>query len=280
MSRRESRSIGRREALSVLGAGAWMAHTAAAASEPALHFGGLDHVEFTVSDVAKSIAFYARVFGRTVLKNNKTTRRYLQLGPCYIAMEQAPEIHVDHFSAGIEGFQITGLHRYLDERGIAYRDYPSGRDLYVTDLDGTRMQLGGYASWSSLSGGTASPESIPNLGDPVFQPTGFDHILVNVADPEKSAAFYEKIFGQVTRRNNNRTWFQAGKTQIGLLQTPSGQRAGVNHYCVSAAPFDYASTTKKLKQADARLVDPEVAGAPEFRDPDGLLVQVMGPRTR
>jgi catechol 2,3-dioxygenase-like lactoylglutathione lyase family enzyme len=279
MSRHESRPIGRRQALSVLGAGAWMARRTAAASEQPLHFGGLDHVEFTVSDVAKSIAFYARVFGNTVLKNNKTTRRYLQLGPCYIAMEQAQEIHVDHFCAGIQEFQIAGLHTYLDERGIPYRDYPSGRDLYVTDPDGTRMQLGADSSWSSLLGGTASPESI-SAGEPIFRPTGFDHILVNVSDPQKSAAFYEKIFGPVARRNNNRTWFQAGKTQIGLLQTPSGQRAGVNHYAVAAAGFDYASATKKLEQAGAMLVEPEVTGAPEFRDPDGLLIQVMGPRTR
>jgi len=280
MSRHESRSIFRREALSALGAGAWAARLAAAATEPALHFGGLDHVEFTVSDVAKSIAFYARIFGNTVLKNNKTTRRYLQLGPCYIAMEQAQEIHVDHFCAGIEGFQIAGLHSYLEQRGIAYRDYPSGRDLYVTDPDGTRMQLGADSSWNSLLGGTASPESLPNTGEPIFRPTGFDHILVNVSDPEKSAAFYEKIFGPATRRNNNRTWFQAGKTQVGLLQTPSGQRPGVNHFCVAAASFDYASATKKLELAGARLVDPEVGAAPEFRDPDGLPIQVMGPRAR
>lgn len=264
----------------MLGAGALAVRGTAAAPEPALHFGGLDHLEFTVSDVAKSIAFYTRVFGNTVLKNNRTTRRYLQLGPCYLAMEQAQEIHVDHFCAGIEGFQIAGLHSYLDERGIAYRDYPSGRDLYVTDPDGTRLQLGSANSWNSLLGGTASPESMALGGEPVFQPLGFDHILINVADPEKSAAFYEKIFGPVARRNNNRTWFQAGKTQIGLLQTPGGQRAGVNHYCVSAAPFDYASATKKLELAGASLVAPELAGAPEFRDPDGLLIQVTGPRKR
>ncbi|HEV3334428.1 MAG TPA: VOC family protein [Bryobacteraceae bacterium] len=279
MLRHESRSIGRREALSMLGASAWAARLAGAASDPALHFGGLDHIEFTVSDVSKSIAFYARVFGNTVLKNNKTTRRYLQLGRCYIAMEQAQEVHVDHFCAGIEAFQIAGLHTYLEQRGIAYRDYPSGHDLYVTDPDGTRLQLGADSSWSSLLGGTASPESLSS-GEPVFHATGFDHILVNVSDPAKSAAFYEKIFGPVARRNNNRTWFQAGKTQIGLLETPAGQRAGVNHYCVAAASFDYAEAIKKLEQASARPVEPEVRGAPEFRDPDGLLIQVMGPRTR
>jgi len=280
MLRDASRSIGRREALSVIGLGALAVVRSAAAAEPALHFGGLDHVEFTVSDPAKSIAFYARIFGNAVLKNNKTTRRYLQLGPCYIAMERGQEIHVDHFCSGIEGFDISGLHGYLERLGIAYRDYPSGRDLYVTDPDGTRLQLGGYRSWNSLLNGTASPESLPAAGEPIFRPAGFDHILVNVTDVATSVAFYEKIFGPVVRRNNNRTWFQAGKTQVGLLETPAGQRAGVNHYCVSAAPFDYADATRKLEQAGASLVEPEVRGAPEFRDSDGYLIQVMGPRGR
>jgi catechol 2,3-dioxygenase-like lactoylglutathione lyase family enzyme len=278
MSGAEFGSIGRRQALSILGIGFCAGRFASAAPETPWQFGGLDHVEFGVSDVAKSTEFYARIFGNTVLKNNKTTRRYLQLGTGYIAMEKAQETRVDHFCAGIEKFQIADLHRYLDQQNIAYRDYPSGRDLYVTDPDGARIQLGAYDSWSSLLNGTASAESVP-IGEPIFRPNGFDHILVNVSDVEKSVAFYEKTFGPVVRRNNNRTWFQAGKTQIGLLETPAGQRAGVNHYCVSAAPFDYADATRKLEQAGARLVEPEVRGAPEFRDSDGYLIQVMG-RTR
>jgi catechol 2,3-dioxygenase-like lactoylglutathione lyase family enzyme len=60
---------------------------------------------------------------------------------------------------------------------------------------------------------------------------------------------------------------------------PSGQRAGVNHFCVSAVAFDYDAVIKKLEQAGAKLETPEVARAPEFRDPDGYLIQVMSPRT-
>jgi hypothetical protein len=42
--------------------------------------------------------------------------------------------------------------------------------------------------------------------------------------------------------------------------------------------FTYEAVLKKLEQAGAKLEAPEVAGAPEFRDPDGILVQVMGAR--
>jgi catechol 2,3-dioxygenase-like lactoylglutathione lyase family enzyme len=269
----------RRELLGMLGVGA-IAIRKAAAADSALRFTALDHVEFLVSDLEKSAAFYARVFGNTVLKNNKTTRRYLKLGASYIAMDRNAQgaVNVDHFCAGISGFDVAAVHSYLTAKGVAYRDFPSGKDLAVTDPDGTRLQLATDNGWAQLLGGTASPETISVGVDPVFRPTGIDHILLNVTDAEKSVAFYEKILGPVTQRNNNRIWFQAGTGRIGLLKTPAGGKAGVNHYCVSVEKFDYDTAAKKLGQAGVKLDAPEVAGAPDLRDPDGYRVQVMGPR--
>jgi catechol 2,3-dioxygenase-like lactoylglutathione lyase family enzyme len=266
----------RREMLAILGAGA-LALRKAAAAETDLPFTSIDHVEFLVSDAEKSAAFYARVFGNTVLKNNKTTRRYVKIGASYLAMDKG-EVRVDHFCAGIPGFQVAGVHSYLDGKGIAYRDFPSGKDLAVADPDGTRLQLATDNGWAQLLGGTASPETMPMSSEPVFRAVGIDHILLNVSDPEKSAAFYEKILGPVTQRNNNRIWFQAGTGRIGLLKTPAGEKAGVNHYCVSVEKFDYDTAVKKLQQAGVKLDKPEIAGSPDLRDPDGYRVQVMGPR--
>jgi catechol 2,3-dioxygenase-like lactoylglutathione lyase family enzyme len=270
--------IARRKAMGVLGAGAFaygFGSRRAAAADSGLRFTGLDHVEFTVSDVEKSLALYIQIFGNTVMKNNQTTRRYLKLGSCYIALDKAEAIRVDHYCAGIEGFNIAAVHAYLQQNGIAYRDFPSGKDLAVADPDGIRTQLAANDGWTQLTAGTASPESAPQPTGPIFRPTGLDHILLNVADPEKSAAFYEKIFGAVSQRNNNRIWFQAGKSRIGLLQTPAGQRPGVNHYCVAVEAFDYDAAVKKLEQAGAKVETPEAAGAPQFRDRDGFLIQVM-----
>ena len=269
----------RREMLAMLGASTVAMHKALAA-DAALRFTALDHVEFLVSDVEKSAAFYARVFGNTVLKNNKTTRRYLKLGPSYIAMDRNAQgaINVDHFCAGIPGFDVASVHSYLDGKGIAYRDFPSGKDLAVPDPDGTRLQLATDNGWAQLLTGTASPEAISIDGEAIFRPTGIDHILLNVTDPEKSAAFYEKILGPVTQRNNNRIWFQTGTGRIGLLKTPAGEKAGVNHYCVAVEKFDYDTAVKRLQPAGVKFDMPEIAGAPDLRDPDGYRVQVMGPR--
>jgi len=270
------RRMRRRELFGVLGVGSFAIRRAVAA-DAALRFTALDHVEFLVSDVEKSAAFYALVFGNTVLKNNKTTRRYVKIGASYLAMDKG-QVRVDHVCAGIPQFDVAALHAYLDAKGVAYRDFPSGKDLAVADPDGTRLQLATDNGWAQLLGGTASPETLSIGGDPVFRPTGIDHILLNVTDPEKSTAFYEKILGPVTQRNNNRIWFQAGTGRIGLLKTPAGEKAGVNHYCVSVEKFDYDNAVKKLQAAGVKLDKAEIAGAPDLRDPDGYRVQVMGPR--
>ena len=271
-------AIDRRSVLGLLGAGAWAARNSAAAE--ALNFSALDHIEISVPDAARSAAFYGNIFGGSVWKNKQTPKKYVKVASWYLAIDRKPEAaRVDHFSVGLRDYQISALHSYLEQRGIAYRDFPSGRDLNVTDSDGIRVQLSSENSFAPLEGTTALRETETNGPPALFQAAGLDHILLNVSDPEKSAAFYEKIFGPVTQRNNNRIWFQAGKSRIGLLQTPAGQRSGVNHFCVSAAAFDYASVTKKLEQAGVKVESPEIAGAPEFRDPDGFLVQVMAPRT-
>ncbi|MBV8843196.1 MAG: VOC family protein, partial [Bryobacterales bacterium] len=189
------------------------------------------------------------------------------------------QIKVDHICAGLPGFDIAGMHDYLRQHGIEYRDYPSGKDLSVGEPDGgVRLQLASDHGWQALLGGTASPESVPAGGEAIFRPAGIDHILLNVDDPETSAAFYATIFGPVAQRNNNRIWFQVGTSRVGLLKTPQGAKPGVNHFCVAAAPFEYGAAVMKLEQAGAKVEMPEVAGAPEFRDPDGYLVQVMRSR--
>lgn len=277
MWRREQSVVtSRREALIVLGAGLSGFGRVDAATDPPFRYTALDHVETSVPDSAKSAAFYSSVFGGPVWKNNQTERRYVMLGPCYIAIEQGRQpMGVDHFSVGIDAYDINALHSYLKQESIAYRDYPSGRDLNVTDPDGIHVQLSSDNTWSQLKGATASPVAGTQHGEAIFRPLGLDHILLNVPDPEASAVFYAKILGPVTQRNNGRIWFRTGRSRVGLLKTPAGQKPGVNHFCVSAAPFDYTAVTKRLAEANAKVETPELAGAPEFRDPEGLLIQVL-----
>ncbi len=151
---------------------------------------------------------------------------------------------------------------------------PSGRDTAVVDSDGIRIQLSPENGWSLLKPPTFVPDAVVLDETAVFRPIGIEHVLLNVADPEASARFYEQIFGPVSQRGNDRVWFRLGRSRIGLLKTPAGQRAGVNHFCVSAEPFDYDAAVARLAALGAKIEPAEVRGAPSFRDLDGMLVQV------
>ena len=267
--------LSRREAIGMIAA----ARVLTAAAPETLRFTKFDHVETNAPDAAKSAAFYARAFGGPIWKNNKTPRRYVKLGLCYLAIEQGREpLGVDHFSAGIEGFQIADAHAYLEQRGIAYKDYPSGRDLNIKDPDGINIQLSADNTWKQMEGTTASAEATTIPGPAIVSPAGIEHILLNVSEPEKSALFYAKIFGPIIERRNNRIWFHVGKSRLALLKVPAGEKPGVNHFCVTAPSFDYDTVTRQLAGLGAHIEKPEVAGAPEFLDPDGLRVQIMLPR--
>src|ERR1051325_7619067 len=98
------RRISRRDALVALGV---------AAMRPARGDAGLlratrvDHVSLAVGDVDKALVFYRTLFGNEVLKDSRTPRRYLRLGPCYLATAPAAAgeaKRIDHVGIGISNY--------------------------------------------------------------------------------------------------------------------------------------------------------------------------------
>jgi catechol 2,3-dioxygenase-like lactoylglutathione lyase family enzyme len=269
--------VTRREALYAVGVGV-LAAARPFAQDASLEVAAIDHIEFYVSQVERTRDFFAAVFGATLLKNASASKSYLKLGSSYMAFERprtaGGPLTTDHVSVSIRNIEMARVHALLDARGIAYRDYPSGRDTAVVDADGIRTQLSPENGWSFLKPPTFAPDTAGLKEDAVFRPTGIDHVLLNVADPDASVTFYERVFGPVTARRSNRIWFQAGRSRIGLLKTPDGQKPGVNHFCVSAEKFNYDAIVTRLAALGAKIEPAEIPGAPSFRDPDGMLVQV------
>ena len=228
----------------------------------------LDHIEFTVSDVLRSRDFYGRVFGYDVMKNNRTQRRYVRLGESYLAFEPNTVVRVDHFSAGIAGFDVNKLHEYLSARGIAYRDFPSGRDLNVTDSDGLRLQLSSDHGWSQLSGATASME--PFSGPtPAVKAESLDHVLLDVTDMSAAETFYRQILGPPQTQDQAFTWFAIGHSKLGFRRAkdkPGVQRFGVRGKAVRDA-------RKRIEESGATVLSTSPL---RFQDPDGFEVQIVG----
>jgi catechol 2,3-dioxygenase-like lactoylglutathione lyase family enzyme len=266
--------MNRRELLGLFGTGALVLRRPGA-EDPTPAFSALDHIEFFVSDVEKSRDFFIRIFGNTLRSRNN--KRYLKLGATYMAFEQPRangEIKVDHTSLAIKGLDMPKLHAFLEQRGIAWQDYPSGRDTAVVDADGIRLQLSPENGWSLLNPANFLPEEIAMTEEPIFRPVGMDHVVLNVKELEKSVAFYQKFLG-APMRNNNRVWFQVGASRIGLQQAPSGQQPGVYYFCVKADAFNAEAATRRLQQIGAKVEAPEVSGTVRFRDLDGLMIQVQ-----
>lgn len=270
--------ITRRELMQLFGAG-FLFRSALSTQIEEPQFAGLDRIEFYVSNVEKSRDFFVAIFGNTL--RNRNGKRYVKLGSSYMAFEpprgNAGQIRVDHFSISIKHLEMPKLHAFLDQRGIMYQDYPSGRDTGITDSEGIRTQLSPEDGWNFLNTPNFPAETVTVKDEPVFEPSGLDHVLLNVADVQKSVEFYQRFLGRPGERSNNRAWFEVGRSRVGLLQMPVGQRAGVNYFCVSAAPFQLDAAVKRLQQIGATGVRPsaEAPGAVVFQDPDGYQIQVM-----
>src|SRR5262249_9100688 len=136
------------------------------------HSSALDHLALVVDDTEKSVHFYTRVFGNTVMKEKTNPRHYVKLGPNYIAMGPAgqgqPSDNFSHFSVGIVDFDLARTKQALDQMGLRYRE-ATGVGLFVPDPDGTLVQLWTENSWSHL-GETAAPARIPSQGEPLLRP--------------------------------------------------------------------------------------------------------------
>src|SRR6185369_2146265 len=215
--------MNRRDALKAVAAGLMTARAAAAQSRP--DFAGLDHIEFYVSNVERSRDLFVRIFGDTLRSRNG--KRYLKLGSSYMAFE-APRGNgaagrVDHVSAAIRKLEMPNLHSFLEQQGIPYSDYPSGRDTGVNDADGARLQLSPEDGWSLLNPATFLAEAVTIAAEPIFRPAGIDHVLLNVSNLEQSVAFYGKFLGSPVQ-GSDPVWFQVGRSRLGLIHTAAGQR--------------------------------------------------------
>lgn len=244
-------------------------------------FAGLDRVEFYVSNVEKSRDFYVQVFGKTL--KNRNGKRYVKLGSSYMAFEvprgAGGQVRIDHFSVSIKNLEMPKLHAFLEQRGIKYQDYPSGRDTAVVDAEGIRTQLSPEDGWKFINTPNFPDELVSMTDEPVFQPIGLEHVLVNVSDLNKSMFFYLRFLGDPAQLTVDRIWFRVGEARVGLQRTPENESAGVHHFCISAAQFDYNTAVQRLRQLGA-VPEPLEAGSQaaqgvQFRDPDGFRIQVL-----
>jgi catechol 2,3-dioxygenase-like lactoylglutathione lyase family enzyme len=137
----EKGSLSRRELVQSL---AMLAGSTAAAAQEDLDFSGanIDHVSIQVADLQRSVDFYQKMFGFSVISQDQRlgiirlglTRTLVSLN------HQSPAGIVDHFAIGVPGFSKESAVRYLKQRNGNPEDDPYA-GLHIKDPDGINVQI-------------------------------------------------------------------------------------------------------------------------------------------
>jgi catechol 2,3-dioxygenase-like lactoylglutathione lyase family enzyme len=104
----------------------------------------IDHVSIQVSDLPRSIAFYEKMFGLTILSEDKPNDIVrLGTGKVLVSLHQkSPTGLVDHFAIGVEKFNKQTVTRALKERG-ANPEENLDAGFHVKDPEGVSVQIMG-----------------------------------------------------------------------------------------------------------------------------------------
>ena len=114
----------------------------AAAQEAGIQGAKIDHVSIQVSDLPRSIAFYQKMFGLTVVSEDKPNE-IVRLGSGKVLVSlhhKAPTGLVDHFAIGVEKFNKELVTRQLKERGANPEDNLDA-GFHIIDPEGMSVQI-------------------------------------------------------------------------------------------------------------------------------------------
>jgi len=144
VSRFENGSLNRRDLVRGLAVLAASGTAAAAAAQENIDFkaANIDHVSLHVADLQRSVDFYRRMFGFSVVSEDRP-QRIVRLGNAKVLVslnDGSPAGMIDHFAIGIPRLTSESARRYLTQRGATplQGDYAG---LHVKDPDGISVQI-------------------------------------------------------------------------------------------------------------------------------------------
>jgi hypothetical protein len=121
-----------------------LAAASGTASAAGLRSASINHVSVLVADLQRSIDFYQRVFGLTILNEDKANKIVrMGVGKTLVSIRlEPPAGMVDHYAIGIEGFNKDAVTRDLKEMGLNPQENLE-YGFYVNDPDGVHVQMTG-----------------------------------------------------------------------------------------------------------------------------------------
>src|SRR5271170_2475590 len=146
VSRYESGALTRRgliQGLAMLAA-AGSASNTAQAQDAALKGTKIDHISIQVTDLPRAVAFYEKVFGLTVMSEDKPNEiSRLGAGKIIVSLHhKSPTGLVDHFAIGVENFNKDAVTRQLKAFGITPEENLDA-GFHIKDPEGMNVQIVG-----------------------------------------------------------------------------------------------------------------------------------------
>ena len=135
----------------------------------------------------------------------------------------------------------------------------------------TRRQL-----IQALSMLAAAPAAVADAGQaPALQGTGIDHVSILVTDLQRSAAFYQRVFGmtQVSEDKPNQI-LRLGTQRTIVSLRHEGPSGVVDHFAIKVDNFDRDRVTEQLKPHGLTPQNNIQFGF-HIKDPDGAVVQIV-----
>ena len=144
LNRFESGSLSRRgliQGLAMLTAAGGTA-SQAQAQDAGIKAAKIDHVSIQVSDLPRSIAFYQKMFGLTILSEDKPNEIVrLGAGKVLVSLHhKSPTGLVDHYAIGVEPFDKEAMTRHLKQHGLTPEENIDA-GFHVKDPEGIRVQI-------------------------------------------------------------------------------------------------------------------------------------------
>jgi catechol 2,3-dioxygenase-like lactoylglutathione lyase family enzyme len=102
----------------------------------------IDHISIQVTDLARSVAFYEKTFGLTVMSEDKPNEiARLGAGKIIVSLHhKSPTGIVDHFAIGVENFNKQSVTKQLAELGLTPEENLDA-GFHIKDPEGMSVQI-------------------------------------------------------------------------------------------------------------------------------------------
>jgi len=142
LARFERGSLDRRDL--IRGLALLAASGTAATAQEAIDFkaANIDHVSIQVANLQRSVDFYNKMFGFTVVSEDKP-QGIVRVGNGHVLVSfnnQGQAGRIDHFSIGIPRYNREAVTRYLEQRGATVLQGDLAGQ-HIKDPDGVNVQI-------------------------------------------------------------------------------------------------------------------------------------------